>query len=603
MSEQSKKERIADLLNNMSDAEINAMHTLLQSVIADDAEDAQHLPKASEEAGSDIAESLSSPATAMTGAENINAQDFEHTTTVLTSQQIDSNTTNLQQAHSARETQPISSSQSVTQSMEDAGNSQAVTLSDDARESKIVTKRSKHTLLKASIVGLLCAGIVGGVYYSAREFTSTHFRAGTYINGKDVSQLSIERAKEYLTENLTNEQFTIYWKDGQSESIPLSSLHPDISFYPSIEALAEPSDWITYFGLGKDETSSYNVTYTLNVSQDNILPAISILNCVQGVGTTEPSDAYIGMENGYYTILQDNSGTRVDPDKLAAAISSALYNGDNSVELAEVDCYIDPNVNESDPSLKAILEKANRIQNYTLTLDMDGQDEVLDWNTVRDWTTFDGEDFNIDPGYVSLYVQDLAAKYDTLNTVRPFTTADGEQVNVGGGKLDCYGYQLDQKETAQLIEQSLSSLRSDTIKPVWIQEGVEHGSVNDFGNTYVEVSIEKQHLWYIQDGEVILETDVVTGMDNDERRTPTSVYMVLDVKQNYTMNGSYGSADCKYFIALSHDGIALHDASWRSSFGGVIYKDSGSHGCVNMPESAIAKLYPLVKYGMPVIVY
>uniref|UniRef100_UPI000A6F3DF0 L,D-transpeptidase n=1 Tax=Mediterraneibacter glycyrrhizinilyticus TaxID=342942 RepID=UPI000A6F3DF0 len=37
-----------------------------------------------------------------------------------------------------------------------------------------------------------------------------------------------------------------------------------------------------------------------------------------------------------------------------------------------------------------------------------------------------------------------------------------------------------------------------------------HGP-QDWGTTYAEVDLSAQHMWYIQDGAVVLETDVVTG--------------------------------------------------------------------------------------------
>ena len=48
-------------------------------------------------------------------------------------------------------------------------------------------------------------------------------------------------------------------------------------------------------------------------------------------------------------------------------------------------------------------------------------------------------------------------------------------------------------------------------------------------------------------------------------------------------------------------GIGLHDASWRSKFGGTIYQTSGSHGCVNLPPASAATLYDLLYKGIPVI--
>ena len=58
----------------------------------------------------------------------------------------------------------------------------------------------------------------------------------------------------------------------------------------------------------------------------------------------------------------------------------------------------------------------------------------------------------------------------------------------------------------------------------------------------------------------------------------------------------------KYWMAF-HNHEGLHDANWRRSFGGDIYKYNGSHGCVNLPTSFAAELYDNVYVGLPVITY
>lgn len=45
--------------------------------------------------------------------------------------------------------------------------------------------------------------------------------------------------------------------------------------------------------------------------------------------------------------------------------------------------------------------------------------------------------------------------------------------------------------------------------------------VNDLGNTYIEVDLTEQYMWYYQDGNVIFESDIVSGLASDpERKTP-----------------------------------------------------------------------------------
>ena len=49
--------------------------------------------------------------------------------------------------------------------------------------------------------------------------------------------------------------------------------------------------------------------------------------------------------------------------------------------------------------------------------------------------------------------------------------------------------------------------------------------------------------------------------------------------------------------------IGIHDAGWRKEFGKTIYKNSGSHGCVNIPPKKAEELYEKIENGTPVIAY
>ena len=49
--------------------------------------------------------------------------------------------------------------------------------------------------------------------------------------------------------------------------------------------------------------------------------------------------------------------------------------------------------------------------------------------------------------------------------------------------------------------------------------------------------------------------------------------------------------------------VGMHDASWRSEFGGWIYIIDGSHGCINLPTQKAAEIYEVVEKGEPIFVY
>ena len=68
------------------------------------------------------------------------------------------------------------------------------------------------------------------------------------------------------------------------------------------------------------------------------------------------------------------------------------------------------------------------------------------------------------------------------------------------------------------------------------------------------------------------------------------------------MRGENYASPVTYWMPFCNN-VGMHDASWRSSFGGAIYKTSGSHGCINLPKSAAQKIFENIEEGDPVLVY
>ncbi len=106
------------------------------------------------------------------------------------------------------------------------------------------------------------------------------------------------------------------------------------------------------------------------------------------------------------------------------------------------------------------------------------------------------------------YVAQLAADHDTVGTERQFQTTSGRTVYVYGS---AYGWKIDQdKEVAQLMQEIQSGTQT-TREPVYSMRANAHG-INDLGDTYIEVDLTEQYMWYYQDGNVIFESDIVSGL-------------------------------------------------------------------------------------------
>ena len=118
----------------------------------------------------------------------------------------------------------------------------------------------------------------------------------------------------------------------------------------------------------------------------------------------------------------------------------------------------------------------------------------------------------------------------------------------------------------------------------------------------MEIDYTNQHMWYYKKGELILDTDIVSGNVNRGNGSPDGVFKIVYCQRDATLVGEDYESSVKYFMPFAYN-VGFHDASWRSAFGEEIYKRSGSHGCINMPEKYAKQLIDAIDIGTPVIAY
>ena len=102
-------------------------------------------------------------------------------------------------------------------------------------------------------------------------------------------------------------------------------------------------------------------------------------------------------------------------------------------------------------------------------------------------------------------------------------------------------------------------------------------------------------MWYYKNGKLKKSSSVVTGMRN-EHDTPRGNFRVMGKARKIYLIGEDYRSFVNYWMPF-YGGYGLHDATWRSYFGGDIYKYNGSHGCVNLPYSVAKYLYNHVPVG------
>ena len=126
-----------------------------------------------------------------------------------------------------------------------------------------------------------------------------------------------------------------------------------------------------------------------------------------------------------------------------------------------------------------------------------------------------------------------------------------------------YGWSINRaKETKALI---IAIKEGQTIakEPAYIQTALSHGN-NDIGNTYVEINLTKQHLWFYKNGALIAQGDIVTGNVSSNHKTPEGIYKLKYKQRDAVLRGSDYASPVTFWMPFN-GGIGIHDASWRSS--------------------------------------
>ncbi len=465
------------------------------------------------------------------------------------------------------------------------------------------TKRNRTLPIVLLVVVLVLLVVVGGVYVAKATGYGEKFLPGTSINGVDVSGLTVAEAEQALDDSLTNYTLTLIERESATETISAEDIGMALDLGDSVEQLLEAQNgWLwPLYALGQ-RSSEITLETAFVYDSDALSDAIAALTCLDSAYATAPTDAYISgydSEAGGVVIEAETQGTLVDEDVLTAAVVAAVDAMETELDLDAAGCYIAPTVTSDDPDLVLEAETLNGYLGVTITYEMGEDTVVLDGSTLVDWVTYNGDGTaTLDTEAVTAFVKNLASTYNTIFSNRTFTTTYGETITVEGGD---YGWWMDQASEVEELTQQILHQESGTREPVWYSKAavLGIGATGDYGDTYVEINLTAQHLYYYKDGALVVESDFVSGKND---ATPTGTYGILYCERYATLNGETYSSPVSYWMPF-YNGVGLHDASWRTSFGGTIYKTNGSHGCINLPIKVAQKIYENMSAGTAVIVY
>ena len=477
------------------------------------------------------------------------------------------------------------------------------TVSSDKKKNKIM---KIVVMLIVTILVMSCCVYAGISYYY-----SYHFFYGTTINGIDSSNKTAYEVEQEIAGK--KDYYVIQVSARMQEPQTITGKDIDYQYVSSGEILQllktqKPWEWIRGFF----ETKNYMVQEETFFSREKLEEQVNSLNCAKKENQIAPENAYVSFVNSEFTIVPETEGNELNTKEAYQMICRAIDNDAAEVNLeSDPKAYKKAGVTKESSELQNMVNMYNSLAKANITYTFGDETVTLDGNTIKNWLQFDekGQLLQNDEAFrqhVVDYVAQLAADHDTVGTERQFETTSGRIVYVYGS---AYGWKIDQdKEAAQLMQEIQSGTQT-TREPVYSMRANAHG-IDDLGDTYIEVDLTEQYMWYYQNGNIIFQSEIVSGLPGDpDRKTPPGIF-TLDSKSSpsvlrgeMTANGTYSYEQPVTYWMPFNGGIGFHDADWQPYFGGDRYLTGGSHGCINLPPENAGQLYSLIQYDVPIICF
>lgn len=488
----------------------------------------------------------------------------------------------------------------------------------------------------ALIIGLalLAAALIGALAFQKywnKEKERETFLDGTTINGSDVSGKTPEEVTEALAEQCKDFSVEI----DENGTAVLTGTASQFGYTPDTQALSEKlqdalkaqtSDFARMMQLKRTGES---LTETMSWAFDESTFDSFVQSANFSVPRTATQDPELTQsDDGTYTVTDGSKGNEVDDTALQSFVKEQIDQAvANGTEESGVTMTLPDSVYTSadpDESLKTSLQQEadeknkaavlDKYQNMSVTYEFGTQTEVLDANTIMGWLSVaDDGSITVDQDAVSSYVSDLASKYNTRYIARTFTATDGEEISFSAGSVE-YGYTIDQDAECKQLTADIETGEPVSREPEYIQTN-DYGNplylgregTDDLNGTYVEVDISSQHIWFYKNGTLVVDSDCVTGDASKGFDTEIGIFPLAykespSVLTGQNANGNDYETKVSFWMPF-FEGEGLHDATWRSAFGGDIYKTNGSHGCVNLPYDTAEKIYDNIDAGTAIVIH
>lgn len=481
-----------------------------------------------------------------------------------------------------------------------AEESQETSARDRVREKRNARKRRKTR--KIALITLSIIGAILLVYSLGFSYFSSHYYPGTRVAGIDAAGMTEEELSKAIDKDAAS--YVAHVSDG-TFNLAIAGSDIDLTWdaqkvAKTLMTVQDASAWPAGIaGANAREQADLGFVFSEEKIKALVDPAVAAYNetARQPVAATLVLDD----DSGEFQIVPEKNGTALDAAAVCDTVATSVRQGNTNVKLTQAQC-IQPTFKWGDEATQQALERANE----TLTSEIPvarGQDKLvtLPAKTFTSWLVVQDD--------LTLAIdQEKAAKWAEEYLWQSTDYSDDANV-----------YVIDTAAFAKALSATITAASQEPVQvpyttvPRYLSGG---GALNptpwnaELGR-YIDIDKKNQvACLYDATGKVLWETIVTTGNEAAGNGTPLGTHSIYDKKTDFVLIGYDKDNDGKpdyenhvdYWMPFN-EGIGLHDAAWRSEYGGQEYLENGSGGCVNLPHDAAASLYAMTHENEMVVVH
>lgn len=447
--------------------------------------------------------------------------------------------------------------------------------------------KNKDVLMVISVIIL--------IYMSAFSigfaFFVTHFGFNTKINGVDCSFLTIKRAEEKINKELLEKEICIKFADNIKYKILGNNINLCLEDRHKLKQILHAKKITNIF-----RPKEYTLKNSFSFNEEKLN---NYLNSLPEFGNESvlAKNAYLKFDEKTHTIniIPEKMGNIKDVKEAFKIAKTTLQNGK-----MVLDFTLKPEITKENKKLVDTKNSMNYILKTAIHYKLkNGKIETLNWNNLIKKNKQGSWELEINNNIKS-FVDSLDKKIKKIKRSCIFKATDIGNVTLPLRNSLKEGLNIE--EETKRIKQLLGTGRTYQIEPIYTKS-----TYQDALSNYLEIDLTRQKVWLYRNGRCVVSGKCVTGNVAGGHSTPTGMfYLSYKTTDTYLTgknnDGSKYNSHVNYWMPFN-GGIGLHDATWRSRFGGTIYRYNGSHGCINLPYSVAKKIYENINYKTLIIVY